>query len=167
MTAQTLFNDLNKGQLDATDVILLVVGKSTLLIWHHNDRRVTRPVFNASLTSLTFHHCRVSSFHLIRFALVCPLLCYSDEAHKATSNHAYCQVIRFLQSNNHYFRILALTATPSGKPEGVQMLIDNLHVSHIEIRDEESLDLRRFVHKKVSLQVESVISISTRRRLTQ
>jgi ERCC4-related helicase len=39
---------------------------------------------------------------------------HSDEAHKATGNHAYVQVIRYLQAYNHLFRILALTATPSG-----------------------------------------------------
>ncbi|CDZ98028.1 DEAD-box like helicase [Phaffia rhodozyma] len=76
------------------------------------------------------------------------ILLVVDEAHKATSNHSYCQVVRFLQSRNHNFRILALTATPSGKVEGVQSLIDNLHLSHIEIRDEESLDLKAYVHKK-------------------
>lgn len=53
-----------------------------------------------------------------------------------------------MMAKNPHFRILALTATPGGKPEAVQAIVDSLHISHIEIRDERSLDLARFLHKK-------------------
>ena len=43
---------------------------------------------------------------------------------------------------------MALTATPGGKPEAVQAIVDALHISHIEIRDEHSLDLKQYIHKK-------------------
>ncbi|KAL7409448.1 P-loop containing nucleoside triphosphate hydrolase protein, partial [Mrakia frigida] len=76
------------------------------------------------------------------------ILLVVDEAHKATGNQAYCQVVSLIQARNHNFRILALTATPSGKVEGVQALIDSLHISHIEIRDEGSIDIVKYVHKK-------------------
>lgn len=52
-------------------------------------------------------------------------------------------------AKNPHFRILALTATPGGTPEKVQDLVDALHISHIEIRDEHSLDLKPFIHEKV------------------
>jgi len=54
-----------------------------------------------------------------------------------------------MMAKNPHFRVLALTATPGNKPEAVQALIDGLHISHIEIRNEESLDLRAYTHKKV------------------
>ncbi|KAF5377463.1 hypothetical protein D9615_005173 [Tricholomella constricta] len=71
-----------------------------------------------------------------------------DEAHRATGDYAYNQVVRFLMAKNPHFRILALTATPGGSPDAVQNLIDGLHISHIEIRDENSLDLKEYIHHK-------------------
>lgn len=77
------------------------------------------------------------------------LICVVDEAHRATGDYAYNQVVRYLMAKNSHFRILALTATPGGNPEAVQNLIDGLHISHIEIRDENSLDLKAYIHRKV------------------
>lgn len=71
-----------------------------------------------------------------------------DEAHKGTGDYAYAQVVRFLMAKNPHFRVLALTATPGGRPEAVQAIVDGLHVSHVEIRDEQSLDLAPYLHKK-------------------
>lgn len=51
-------------------------------------------------------------------------------------------------AKNPHFRLLALTATPGSTPEAVQAVVDSLHISHVEIRDEESLDLRRYMHEK-------------------
>ncbi|GLB36401.1 putative type III restriction enzyme, res subunit [Lyophyllum shimeji] len=76
------------------------------------------------------------------------ILLVIDEAHRATGDYAYNQVVRFLMAKNAHFRILALTATPGGNPEAVQNLIDGLHISHIEIRDENSLDLKPYIHHK-------------------
>ncbi len=72
-----------------------------------------------------------------------------DEAHRATGDYAYNQVIRFMMAKNPHFRVLALTATPGSNPEAVQNLIDGLHISRIEIRDENSLDLKQYIHEKV------------------
>lgn len=71
-----------------------------------------------------------------------------DEAHKGTGDYAYAQVVRYLMAKNPHFRVMALTATPGGKPEAVQAIVDSLHISHIEIRDEQSLDLAPYLHKK-------------------
>jgi len=54
-----------------------------------------------------------------------------------------------MMAKNPHFRILALTATPGSTPDAVQSIVDCLHISHIEIRDENSLDLREYIHKKV------------------
>uniref|UniRef100_A0A665UZR2 FA complementation group M n=1 Tax=Echeneis naucrates TaxID=173247 RepID=A0A665UZR2_ECHNA len=71
-----------------------------------------------------------------------------DEAHKALGNHAYCQVIRQLGSQTQQFRILALSATPGGDSKSVQSVISNLLISHIELRSEESPDIRAHSHQR-------------------
>ncbi|KAH9914949.1 P-loop containing nucleoside triphosphate hydrolase protein, partial [Fomitopsis serialis] len=76
------------------------------------------------------------------------ILIVIDEAHKGSGEHAYTQVIRCMMAKNPHFRVLALTATPGGTPEATQGIVDCLHISHIEARDEESLDIRNYVHKK-------------------
>lgn len=73
----------------------------------------------------------------------------SDEAHRATGAYAYGNVVRHLMKFNPHFRVLALTATPGSTSEKVQEVIDNLHISVIEIRTEDALDIRQYVHKKV------------------
>lgn len=71
-----------------------------------------------------------------------------DEAHRATGNYAYVEVVKFLNRFNSSFRVLALTATPGSSIEGVQEVIDGLGISRIEIRTEESLDIRQYVHSR-------------------
>lgn len=80
-----------------------------------------------------------------------------DEAHKATGNHSYVNVVKMIKEQTSDFRILALTATPSGKLDGVQTVIENLLISATEIRSEDSLDIRRYVHAREveKIQIES------------
>ena len=77
----------------------------------------------------------------------------ADEAHKGKGNYAYAQIIRELMHRNPHFRVLALTATPGSKPEDVQELCDAMHISHIEIRDEFSSDLKQYSFDKVRILV--------------
>lgn len=71
-----------------------------------------------------------------------------DEAHRATGNQAYVEVVRYLNRFNASFRVLALTATPSTTLEGVQAVISNLNISRVEIRTEDSPDIKPYVHAK-------------------
>ncbi|KAI0361846.1 P-loop containing nucleoside triphosphate hydrolase protein [Trametes cingulata] len=71
-----------------------------------------------------------------------------DEAHRGTGDYAYAQVVRFMMQHNPHFRIMALTATPGSKPEAVQEIVDALHISHIEIRNESDPDLKKYLHTK-------------------
>ncbi|MCO5584957.1 hypothetical protein L7F22_038889 [Adiantum nelumboides] len=71
-----------------------------------------------------------------------------DEAHRATGNYAYGKVIRHLMVRNPFFRVLALTATPGSNSEKVQEVVDSLHINLIEIRQEDALDIRKYVHAK-------------------
>ncbi|KAL8909393.1 MAG: hypothetical protein Q9207_000228 [Kuettlingeria erythrocarpa] len=77
-----------------------------------------------------------------------------DEAHRATGGYAYVEVVQFLRRFNPSFRVLALTATPGGSIESVQEVIDGLGISRIEIRTEESLDIREFVYSR---KIETVL----------
>ncbi|PWW74458.1 P-loop containing nucleoside triphosphate hydrolase protein [Tuber magnatum] len=77
-----------------------------------------------------------------------------DEAHRATGNYAYVQVIKLLRRVNNSFRVLALTATPGSTIDKVQAVIDSCGVAGTEIRNLESLDIRPYVHKRLQhLQV--------------
>ncbi|KAI1312393.1 hypothetical protein F5Y03DRAFT_235890 [Xylaria venustula] len=71
-----------------------------------------------------------------------------DEAHRATGNYSYVKVVAFLRRFSNSFRILALTATPGSKVEAVQEVIDGLGIAHVEIRTENSLDIRPYVHQR-------------------
>ena len=77
-----------------------------------------------------------------------------DEAHRATGGYAYVEVVKFLRRFNTNFRVLALTATPGASVESVQEVIDGLGISKIEIRTEESLDIRQYVHAR---KIETVL----------
>ena len=71
-----------------------------------------------------------------------------DEAHRATGAYAYVEVVQFLRRFNTSFRVLALTATPGASIESVQEVIDGLNISRIEIRTEDSLDIREYVYSR-------------------
>ncbi|OLN81389.1 ATP-dependent DNA helicase mph1 [Colletotrichum chlorophyti] len=71
-----------------------------------------------------------------------------DEAHRATGEYAYAKVVKLIRRFNPSFRVLALTATPGSKIETVQEVIDNLGISHVEIRTEDSIDIRQYVHQR-------------------
>jgi ATP-dependent DNA helicase MPH1 len=71
-----------------------------------------------------------------------------DEAHKATGGYAYTEVVSFLRRFNPSFRVLALTATPGSNVEAVQSIIDNLGIARVEVRTEQSLDIRPYTHEK-------------------
>ncbi|KAF7306708.1 hypothetical protein MIND_00462500 [Mycena indigotica] len=71
-----------------------------------------------------------------------------DEAHRAQGDYAYTKIVQYMMAKNPYFRVLALSATPGSTPEVVQGLVDNLHISRIEIRNDDSLDIQPYIHEK-------------------
>lgn len=64
-----------------------------------------------------------------------------DEAHRATGQYAYCQVIKLLDAVHQRYRILALSATPGTDLERVQSVIDSLHITRVEARSERDPDI--------------------------
>ena len=71
-----------------------------------------------------------------------------DEAHRSVGEYAYAKVAKLIRRFSKSIRVLALTATPGSKIETVQEVIDNLGISHCEIRTEESIDIRQYVHQR-------------------
>ncbi|KAG7661920.1 MPH1 [[Candida] subhashii] len=71
-----------------------------------------------------------------------------DEAHRARGNYSYNNVVKFLKRFNDSFRILALTATPAADVDGVQDIIDNLDISKVEVRTEQSIDIIKYMKRK-------------------
>lgn len=71
-----------------------------------------------------------------------------DEAHRSRGNYAYKNVVQFIHRFNNSLRILALTATPASDVEGVQEVIDNLSISKVEVRTEQSIDISKYMKRK-------------------
>ncbi|KAJ1773613.1 3'-5' DNA helicase [Coemansia sp. RSA 1843] len=92
-----------------------------------------------------------------------------DEAHRATGKYAYGESINNLYTINHGreapdfnplhpappdpFRVMALTATPGSKIEAVREIVQRLHIAHIFLRTEESLDVVAYIHGR---QIEEI-----------
>ncbi|KAJ2776486.1 3'-5' DNA helicase [Coemansia interrupta] len=85
-----------------------------------------------------------------------------DEAHRATGKYAYGVSVGLLYKLHHShdlpmynaqhpsspgpFRVMSLTATPGSHMEAVKEIVTQLHVSHIFIRTEESMDVVPYIH---------------------
>ena len=91
---------------------------------------------------------------------ICPAqeltLLVIDEAHRATGNYAYCEVIRSLLESGAVFRILALSATPGSDTKTVQEVVSSCCIQKIEIRTEDSIDIQQYIFNRVS----SLISLT-------
>ncbi|KAG0323600.1 hypothetical protein BGZ99_002696 [Dissophora globulifera] len=83
-------------------------------------------------------------------AIVCLVI---DEAHRATGRYAYTEVIRLLDPVNRDVRVMALTATPGSDTRSVQQVVQNLKITKIEMRTEDSLDLQRYVFKRTVQEI--------------
>ncbi|KXS20023.1 P-loop containing nucleoside triphosphate hydrolase protein [Gonapodya prolifera JEL478] len=71
-----------------------------------------------------------------------------DEAHRATGNYSYCEIIKLLYRRNPQFRVLALSATPGSSQQAVQSVITNLLISAAEIRSEAHPDVAPYVQDR-------------------
>ncbi|KNC54808.1 uncharacterized protein AMSG_01660 [Thecamonas trahens ATCC 50062] len=86
-----------------------------------------------------------------------------DEAHRATGNHAYVQAVNGIAAAHAQFRVLALTATPGSTIKAVQGVIDNLHIAHMEVRDNNALDVIKYTHSRKN----DIVVVPSSRQLDQ
>jgi ERCC4-related helicase len=82
--------------------------------------------------------------------LVCLVI---DEAHRASGNYAYCNVIKQLEELDLGFRILSLSATPVSKIENLQTVVTSLRCSMFEVRDEEDAEIKQYTHDKNIVEI--------------
>ncbi|EPS40996.1 hypothetical protein H072_5164 [Dactylellina haptotyla CBS 200.50] len=135
-------------QVDACHKIVGIPKRETCLLTGHvspghradywNEKRVFFLTPQTLETDLTSGRCDPKKIVLI----------VVDEAHRATGEYAYCKVIRQIRRFNTSFRVMALTATPGSKVESVQSVITSLGIARTEIRTEESLDIRQYIHQR-------------------
>lgn len=72
------------------------------------------------------------------------LLVY-DEAHRGVGNYAYTFIAELYEKQAQNPRSLGLTASPGHDAEHVKKVCENLKLSHIEVRNENSPDVRDYV----------------------
>ena len=72
-----------------------------------------------------------------------------DEAHRAQGEYAYCQVVKELVRAEAVTRIVALSATPGTDIPKIKAMLQNMQISHIEMRKEDSPDIIPFTHNRV------------------
>lgn len=71
-----------------------------------------------------------------------------DEAHRAKGRYAYTEVVQAIKKRNNYFRVVAFSATPGRTMEDIAEVVQNLFISHIEVRCDTSEDVLPYVHKR-------------------
>ena len=81
-----------------------------------------------------------------------------DEAHKGTGEHSYHVIVRDVYENNPQIRILALTATPGQNTEKIQILINNLNISLMDIRYEDDKDIVKYRHETIEEKYDCKLS---------
>jgi Fanconi anemia group M protein len=64
-----------------------------------------------------------------------------DEAHRAIGNYSYVEVANFFSRS----RIIATTASPGGDRSKIDQIIQNLKITDLEIRDENSPDVVAYI----------------------
>ncbi|KAG8723687.1 3'-5' DNA helicase [Ceratobasidium sp. 395] len=76
-----------------------------------------------------------------------------DEAHLATGAYSYVLAAQLLVAKNPYHRVLALSATLGKESESIQDVVDALHISRVDIQDEHSADLQKYLFKRIDVQI--------------
>ncbi len=83
-----------------------------------------------------------------------------DEAHRAVGNYAYVFIADKYMKNAKNPQILAITASPGSEKEKISEIIDNLYIEKIEVRTEDSPDVKPYIQpieinwRKIDLPVE-------------
>ncbi|MFW9788640.1 MAG: ERCC4 domain-containing protein [Candidatus Thorarchaeota archaeon] len=68
-----------------------------------------------------------------------------DEAHRGVGNYAYTFIAELYEKQGTNNRGLGLTASPGHQAEHIRVVCENLRLSHVEVRDEKSKDVRDYV----------------------
>ena len=79
-----------------------------------------------------------------------------DEAHRGVGNYAYTFIAEMYEKQGKNALSLGITASPGHQAEHIKTVCDNLRLVHVEVRDEQSNDVRDYI-----VSVESAIRYVT------
>ncbi|NHI89670.1 MAG: DEAD/DEAH box helicase [Candidatus Thorarchaeota archaeon] len=68
-----------------------------------------------------------------------------DEAHRGVGNYAYTFIAELYEKQGINRISLGLTASPGHQAEQIRVVCENLRLSHVEVRDEKSRDVRDYI----------------------
>ncbi|MHA1927495.1 MAG: DEAD/DEAH box helicase, partial [Candidatus Thorarchaeota archaeon] len=68
-----------------------------------------------------------------------------DEAHRGVGNYAYTFVAELYERQGKNVRSLGLTASPGHQAEHIKTVCENLRLSHVEVRNESSKDVKEYI----------------------
>ncbi|MHA2234877.1 MAG: ERCC4 domain-containing protein [Candidatus Thorarchaeota archaeon] len=68
-----------------------------------------------------------------------------DEAHRGVGNYAYTFIAELYEKQGRNIRSLGLTASPGHQAEHIRKVCENLRLSHVEVRNERSKDVRDYM----------------------
>ena len=68
-----------------------------------------------------------------------------DEAHRGVGNYAYTFVAELYERDGKFFRTLGLTASPGHQAEHIKTVCENLRLTHVEVRNESSRDVKEYI----------------------
>ena len=88
-----------------------------------------------------------------RYTLADVSLLIFDEAHRAVGDYAYTFIAEKYLQQAACPQVIGITASPGGTQEKIQEVAQNLHVDHVEVKTDQSPDVRPYVHQiKVEFQ---------------
>ncbi|MHA1819328.1 MAG: helicase-related protein [Promethearchaeota archaeon] len=70
-----------------------------------------------------------------------------DEAHRSVGNYAYTFIADIYMTKNPSGHILAMSASPGGDKAKIEEVCKNLKIEHVEVRTDDSPDVRPYVQK--------------------
>lgn len=70
-----------------------------------------------------------------------------DETHRCLKNYSYTSVAKAYIEQAKNQRIIGMTASPGSDKETIQLIMNNLNISKIEIRDRNSPDVREYLQE--------------------
>lgn len=82
-----------------------------------------------------------------RISLEDVVLLVFDEAHRAVGNYAYVYIAKEYMRQAKHPLILGLTASPGSDEAKIREIVKNLFIEHIEVRTENSPDVKPYVQR--------------------
>jgi len=107
-------------------------------LWEDNDQRFIFATAQSVTVDIEKNRCPLHR-------IVCLVV---DEAHRTKGQSAYAGIIKRIKDSGHDCRIVGLSATPGKDMYAVRELCNSLHVSALELRDEDDPEVKQHLHQR-------------------